>query len=172
MAKKKKTKIGFSDLLMMIMALVGLVLAVVGICVPFFSQVSKTAFGNPEAVNMGLFDDYDVLELLMDGGLTIGLVQGFAIASLALTAIASITVILGKLGVIKFKGIVKLISAIIVIVIAALVITFAASYAAQSPLNVDGGDIASTSFIASTGAYLVMAGGVVSGVALLVSRLK
>ena len=170
MAKKKKTKIGFSDLLMMIMALVGLVLAVVGICVPFFSQVSKTAFGNPEAVNMGLFDDYDMLELLMDGNLTIGLVQGFAIASLAL--IATITVILGKLGVIKFKGIVKLISAIIVIVIAALVITFAASYAAQSPLNVDGGDIASTSFIATTGAYLVMAGGVVSGVALLFSRLK
>ena len=172
MAKKKKAKIGLTDLLMMIMALVGLVLAVVGICVPFFSQVSKTAFGNPESVNMGLFDDYSVLELVMNGSLTIGLVQGFAIASLALTAIATLTVILGKLGILRFKGIVKLISAIIVIVIAALVITFAASYAAQSPLNVDGGELVSTAFVASTGAYLVMAGGVVSGVALLVSKLK
>ena len=58
------------------------------------------------------------------------------------------------------------------IVIAALVITFAATYAAQSPLNVDAGDIAGTAFIPASGAYLVMAGGVVSGVALLVSKLK
>ncbi len=172
MAKKKKTKIGFSDLLMMIMAFVGLVLAVVGICVPFFSQGAQTVFADAELFNKKLFDDYSRIEHFMNGSLTIGLVQGFAIASLALTALATITVILGKFGVIKFKGIVKLISAIIVIVIAALVITFAASYAAQFSGNVDGGELGSMSFIASTGAYLVMAGGVVSGVALLVSRLK
>lgn len=172
MAKKKAKKIGLSDQLMMLMAAVGLVLAVVGICIPFFTQVTTTTFGDPDPVNMGLFDDYELLEAVMDGGLTIALVRAFAIISLVLTVIAAALVILGKLGVIRFKGLFKLLLAILVIVIAALVITFSATYAAQSPLNMDAGELISTSFQASTGAYLVMAGGVVSGVALLVSKLK
>ena len=171
MAKKKKTKIGLFDLLMMIMALVGLVLAVVGMFIPFFSQVTEL-LGNKQTTNTGLFDDYELLESVMDGNLTIGLVQAFVIASVVLTALATAVVLLGKLGVLRFKGLVKLLFAVLVIVIAALVITFAATYAAQSPLNVDAGDIASTAFIPASGAYLVMAGGVVSGVALLVSKLK
>lgn len=171
MAKKKKTKIGLFDLLMMIMALVGLVLAVVGMFIPFFSQVTEV-LGNKKTVNTGLFDDYELLESVMDGNLTIGLVQAFVIASVVLTALATAVVLLGKLGVLRFKGLVKLLFAVLVIVIAALVITFAATYAAQSPLNVDAGDIAGTAFIPASGAYLVMAGGVVSGVALLVSKLK
>ena len=56
MAKKKKTKIGLFDLLMMIMALVGLVLAVVGMFIPFFSQVTEL-LGNKQTTNTGLFDD-------------------------------------------------------------------------------------------------------------------
>ena len=171
MAKKKKTKIGLFDLLMMIMALVGLVLAVVGMFIPFFSQVTEV-LGNKQTTNTGLFDDYAVLESVMDGNLTIGLVQAFVIASVVLTALATAVDLLGKLGVLRFKGLVKLLFAVLVIVIAALVITFAATYAAQSPLNVDAGDIAGTAFIPASGAYLVMAGGVVSGVALLVSKLK
>ena len=172
MAKKKKTKIGLFDLLMMIMALVGLVLAVVGMFIPFFSQVTEL-LGNRQTTNTGLFDDYELLESVMDGDLTIGLVQAFVIASVVLTALATAVVLLGKLGVLRFKGLVKLLFAVlVVIVIAALVITFAATYAAQSPLNVDAGDIAGTAFIPASGAYLVMAGGVVSGVALLVSKLK
>lgn len=172
MAKKKAKKVGLFDLLMMLMAAVGLILAVVGICVPFFTQVSKTLFGDPEPLNMGLFDDYSALEAVMDGNMTITLVMAFAIVSLVLTALATALVILGKLGVLRFKGLIKLLFAIVVIVIAALVITFAATYAAQSPLNLDGGDLVSTSFLPATGAYLVMAGGVVSGVALLVSKVK
>ena len=171
MAKKKKTKIGLFDLLMMIMALVGLVLAVVGMFIPFFSQVTEL-LGNEQTSNTGLFDDYELLESVMDGNLTIGLVQAFVIASVVLTALATAVVLLGKLGILRFKGLVKLLFAVLVIVIAALVITFAATYAAQSPLNVDAGDIAGTAFIPASGAYLVMAGGVVSGVALLVSKLK
>ena len=95
-------------------------------------------------------------------------------------------VLLGKLGVIRFKGLFKLLLAIATIVFAALVITFAATYAAQYDLtsigNNAGGifggilgglaDLTDASFVAASGAYLVMAGGVVSGVALLVSRLK
>lgn len=168
---KKKNKIGLFDLIMMIIALVGLVLAVVGMFIPFFSQVTEV-LGKTQTTNMGLFDDYELLEAVMDGGLTIGLVQAFVIASAVLAVLAAVVVILGKLGILRFKGLIKLLFAVLVIVIAALVITFAATYAAQSPLNVDGGDIVGTAFIPAAGAYLVTAGGVVSGVALLVSKLK
>ncbi len=172
MAKKKGNKIGLFDLIMILAALVGVVLAVVGICVPFFQQVTKTGIGDPEPINMGLFDDYAGVEFLMDGGLTIGVIMAFAIISLVLTILAAAIVLLGKFGIIRFKGLAKLILAIIVIVFAALVIVFSASYAGQSPLNVDGGSVVSTAFLPAIGAYFVMAGGVVTGVTLLLSRLK
>ena len=52
MAKKKANKIGLFDLLMMLMALVGLALAVVGICIPFFQL--NFADGS---TGMGLFEE-------------------------------------------------------------------------------------------------------------------
>lgn len=177
MAKKKAKKIGLFDGLMMLMALVGLVLAVVGICIPFFQL---NALGESEG--LGLF-----AEGLAEGSdFPVATVQAFAIVSLVLTALAAVLVVLGKLGVIRFKGLFKLLLAIATIVIAALVITFAATYAAQyDPTSIGEGaggilggilggiaDAADVSFVAATGAYLVMAGGVVAGVALLVSKLK
>ena len=173
---KKKNKIGLFDLLMMLMALVGLVLAVVGICIPFFRL---NVLGQSEGIKL-------FAEGLADGDFPIATVQAFAIVSLVLTALATALVILGKLGVLRFKGLIKLLFAIVVIVIAALVITFAATYAAQyDPTSIGEGaggilggilggiaDAADVSFVAATGAYLVMAGGVVAGVALLVSKLK
>ena len=119
MAKKKAKKIGLFDGLMMLMALVGLVLAVVGICIPFFTK-NTTVLNGEKVTNFGLFDDYAAIELAMEeGGLTIGLVQAFAIVSLVLTVLATLIVILGKLGILRFKGILKLIFAILVIVSAA-----------------------------------------------------
>ncbi len=172
MAKKKKAKkIGLFDLIMMLAALVGLVLAIVGICIPFFARTTDTAVGGG-TVNMGLFDNYEGVQLAMKGNLTIGLVQAFAIISLILTALAAVLVVLGKLGVLRFKGLLKLLFAVLVIAVAALVITFAATYAAQSVIDVDVGSVVSTEFIPAAGAYLVMAGGIVTGVSLLLSRLK
>ena len=177
MAKKMANKIGLFDLLMMLMALVGLALAVVGICIPFFQL--NLADGS---TGMGLFE-----EGLAEGSdFPLATVQAFAIISIVFTVIAAALVILGKLGVIKFKGFFKLILAIATIVFAALVITFAATYAAQYDLSSIGGsmggiwgdilggisDLTNTSFVAATGAYFVMSGGVVAGVALLVSKLK
>ena len=171
MAKKKSKKVGLFDLIMMLASAVGLVLAVVGICIPFFAQTTDTVLGGGTA-NMGLFDDYEGVELLMDGGLTIVIVQTFAIVSLIVTAIAAALVILGKLGIIEFKGLVKLLFAILTIVLAALVITFAATYAGQSVANGGVEGLAETTFAPAGGAYLVMAGGVVAGVSLLLSNLK
>ncbi len=171
MARKSK-KVGLLDIVKMLAAAVGLVLAVVGLCIPFFAQVTQSIVGD-NTVSLGLFEDYEALEAVMkEGGLTIGVVQAFAIVSLIFTVLASALVILGKLNIIHMGTFVKLIFAIATIVFAALVITFAATYAGQSPLNLDGGEFGSTAFVAAAGAYLMTAGGVVSGVTLILSKLK
>ena len=170
MANKAK-KVGLLDLIKMIAAAVGLVLAVVGLCVPFFAQVTDSIVGGGTET-FGLFADFERLEALMDGGLTVGVVQAFAIISLIVTLLASVLVILGKLGFIRVGFLTRLIFAIVTVVLAVLVVVFAATYAAQSPLNGDAGALGSTAFVASAGAYLMMVGGIVSGVSLFLSKLK
>ena len=170
MANKAK-KVGLLDLIKMIAAAVGLVLAVVGLCVPFFAQVTDSIVGGGTET-FGLFADFERLEALMDGGLTVGVVQAFAIISLIVTLLASVLVILGKLGFIRVGFLTRLIFAIVTVVLAVLVVVFAATYAAQSPLNGDAGALGSTAFVASAGAYLMMVGGIVSGVPLFLSKLK
>ena len=170
MANKAK-KVGLLDLIKMIAAAVGLVLAVVGLCVPFFAQVTDSIVGGGTET-FGLFADFEGLEALMDGGLTVGVVQAFAIISLIVTLLASVLVILGKLGLIRVGFLTRLIFAIVTVVLAVLVVVFAATYAAQSPLNGDAGALGSTAFVASAGAYLMMVGGIVSGVSLFLSKLK
>ncbi len=170
MANKAK-KVGLLDLIKMIAAAVGLVLAVVGLCVPFFAQVTDSIVGGGTET-FGLFADFEGLEALMDGGLTVGVVQAFAIISLIVTLLASVLVILGKLGFVRVGFLTRLIFAIVTVVLAVLVVVFAASYAAQSPLNGDAGALGSTAFVASAGAYLMMVGGIVSGVSLFLSKLK
>ena len=169
MANKAK-KVGLLDLIKMIAAAVGLVLAVVGLCVPFFAQVTDSIVGGGTET-FGLFADFEGLEALMDGGLTVGVVQAFAIISLIVTLLASVLVILGKLGFIRVGFLTRLIFAIVTVVLAVLVVVFAATYAAQSPLNGDAGALGSTAFVASAGAYLMMVGGIVSGVSLFLSKL-
>ena len=170
MANKAK-KVGLLDLIKMSAAAVGLVLAVVGLCVPFFAQVTDSIVGGGTET-FGLFADFEGLEALMDGGLTVGVVQAFAIISLIVTLLASVLVILGKLGFVRVGFLTRLIFAIVTVVLAVLVVVFAATYAAQSPLNGDAGALGSTAFVASAGAYLMMVGGIVSGVSLFLSKLK
>ena len=170
MANKAK-KVGLLDLIKMIAAAVGLVLAVVGLCVPFFAQVTDSIVGGGTET-FGLFADFEGLEALMDGGLTVGVVQAFAIISLIVTLLASVLVILGKLGFVRVGFLTRLIFAIVTVVLAVLVVVFATTYAAQSPLNGDAGALGSTAFVASAGAYLMMVGGIVSGVSLFLSKLK
>ena len=167
----KAKKVGLLDLIKMVAAAVGLVLAVVGLCVPFFAQVTTSIVGD-NTQTVGLFGDYEALEALMEGGITIVVIQSIAIISLIFTVFASVLVILGKLGIIRMGAIVKLIFAVVTVVLAVLVMSLAVAYAAQSPLNLDGGSLGSTSFVAAAGAYLMMAGGLVSGVPLFLPNLK
>ena len=162
---------------MMLAALVGLVLAIVGICVDFFELKSLES-----VFRFKLFDEW----LAEGSDFPVAAVQAFAIISLILTALAAALVVLGKLGVLRFKGLLKLLFAVLVIAVAALVITFAATYTNQYDPNAwandNGGfiggfvgnvaDWTKTSLAPAAGAYLVMAGGIVTGVSLLLSRLK
>lgn len=170
MAKKKAKKLGLFGLIFMILSVVGLIVAVVGLCIPFFEQVT-TVLNHTETVQMGLFEDYSALEALMDGDLTSTLVMVFAIISLVLTALACLITICGSLGIVRVGFLAKVIGAALVIVLAVLVIVFAATYAGQSPLN-GGGDLLNTAFRPAAGAYLMAAGGVVTGVSMLLAKLK
>lgn len=172
MAKKKSKKVGLFSMLMAIASVIGIVLAVVGLVTPFFQQVTSSIIGDPEPTMMGLFDDYSLLEAAMDGNLTVTLVMVFAIVSVVLSALAAVITVLGTVGAVKVGGLAKFIGAALVIVVAVLVVVFAAAYAAQSPLNLDAGAIVKTSFQPAVGAYLVMIGGIVSGVGMLLAKLK
>lgn len=166
MAKKKAKKLGLFGLIFLIASVVGLILAVVGICIDFF-----TASLLGQSGGMTLFE-----EGLADGGVPIALVQAFAIISLALTAIACIITVLGSFGVIRVGGLAKFIGAALVIVVAVLVIVFAASWASEFVPSdgILGGiaDAAKYSVAPAAGAYLVMVGGVVSGASMLLAKLK
>lgn len=170
MAKKKAKKLGLFGLIFLIASVVGLILAVVGICIDFF-----TASLLGQSGGMTLFE-----EGLADGGVPIALVQAFAIISLALTAIACIITVLGSFGVIRVGGLAKFIGAALVIVVAVLVIVFAATWASEFVPSDDalggilGGiaDAAKYSVAPAAGAYLVMIGGVVSGASMLLAKLK
>ena len=163
MAKKKAKKLGLFGLIFLIASVVGLILAVVGICIDFFTASLLGHSGG-----MALFE-----EGLADGGVPIALVQAFAIISLALTAIACIITVLGSFGVINVGGLAKFIGA-------ALVIVFAATWASEFVPSDDalggilGGiaDAAKYSVAPAAGAYLVMVGGVVSGASMLLAKLK
>lgn len=170
MAKKKAKKLGLFGLIFMLVSIVGLVLAVVGLCIDFFES-SITAIGETRSSGMGLFEDYSIIEATMDGDMTIVLVQVFAIVSLVLTALGCLITVCGSLGIVRVGGLVKILGAALVVVLAVLVIVFAATYAGQAPA-VDAGDFGGTKFAPAAGAYLMMVGGIVTGASMLLAKLK
>ncbi len=170
MAKKKAKKLGLFGLIFMIASVVGLILAVVGLCVDFFES-SLTVVGETRSEGSGLFEDYSVIEATMDGDMKIVLVQVFAIISLVLTALACLITVCGSLGIVRVGGLAKIIGVVLVIVMAVLVIVFAATYAGQVP-TLDGGDLGGTNFAPAAGAYLMMVGGIVTGASMLLAKLK
>lgn len=172
MAKKKAKKLGLFGIILLLASIVGLVLAVVGIFIDFFT-VSLAG----ESAGVALFE-----EGLGDGDIPIALVQAFAIAAVVLAAIACIVTVLGTFGIVKVGGLAKFLAAALVIVVAVLVVVFAATWAASFvPKGGDGilGDIiggivdaAGYSYTAGAGAYLVTVGGVLSGASMLLAKLK
>lgn len=169
MAKKKAKKLGLFGLIFMLASIVGLVLAVVGLCIDFFE--SSITIGETSSGGKGLFEDYSIIEATMDGDMTIVLVQVFAIVSLVLTALGCLITVCGSLGIVRVGGLVKILGAALVVVLAVLVIVFAATYAGQAPA-VDAGDFGGTKFAPAAGAYLMMVGGIVTGASMLLAKLK
>ncbi len=173
MAKKKAKKLGLFGIILLLASIVGLVLAVVGIFIDFFT-VSLVG----ESAGVALFE-----EGLGDGDIPIALVQAFAIAAVVLAAIACIVTVLGTFGIVKVGGLAKFLAAALVIVVAVLVVVFAATWAAS--FVPDGGgdgilgdiidgvvDAVGYSYTAGAGAYLVTVGGVLSGASMLLAKLK
>ena len=113
MAKKKAKKLGLFGLIFMLASIVGLVLAVVGLCIDFFE--SSITIGETRSSGMGLFEDYSIIEATMDGDMTIVLVQVFAIVSLVLTALGCLITVCGSLGIVRVGGLAKILGAALVV---------------------------------------------------------
>lgn len=151
MAKKN---ISMIQIVLICVAAVGLILAIVGIAVPWYTLKAESIVGSG-AENFGLFADYG-----SGTDMSIALVQSFAIITLILTIAACVVLSLNLLGVVKIKWIYRVICAAVVIVFALLTLIFAIVYANQYGSAEMFG--AKMSFTAGAGAYLLPIGAVIS----------
>lgn len=154
MAKKAK-KVGLFDLIMMIASLIGIVMAIIGISLPFYGTFY-------------LFDQQLVTWSAVSSTVSIVLVQTFAIISVVLTVLYSL------LKWVRFGGLAEFIFAIISIICAILVAVFSAVLGAN--LNEIFGisifeEIIGSNFKTSVAPYLIMTGGLLSSLAWIFSYL-
>ena len=161
---KKKAKLGLFGIIMLAVAAVGVVLAVVGLCIDWFTSTVEV-LGKSTSEGVALFEDG--LDKLAD--FPVAAVQAFAIIGLIFAVVSCAAFVLNAFGVVQVKGIVKLIVAVLTIVMAILAIVFAFVFAGQVG-GVDAGDFGGVSFTVGAGAYLLAIGSVMSGVALLLQR--
>ena len=151
-----KSKLNVLGLVLICVAAAGLVLAIVGIAVPWYSGKIETFVGGTSE-SFGLFAKYPEVDL------PVALVQSFAIITLVLTAAACATVALNSLGVVKVKWLIRVICAAVVILFAVLTFVFALVYGNQFAT---AGVLGSTNLAANAGAYLLPIGAIVSAVPL------
>lgn len=167
MAKKKKA-LGTNQLLTCLGALVAVVLAVVGLFVPYFTRTAKSSLlGSSNSASYGLFDQ--VVTDLGDGADTSAtLVRIMAIAAVVLAAIAAIAAILIALRIVKGGGLIKFVFAAATIVVGVLALVFTFTFAGQFAL--DGGALAEYAWSAGVGAYLLGIGSILGGATLLLAK--
>ena len=160
MAKNKLNTLG---IILLAVAVVGVVLAVVGIAVPWFVASAKSALGSSSSTTYALFADYS------DGSdFPIAVVQAFAIVTLVLAVVACAVLALNTLGIVKVKWLYRVICAAIVIICAILTFVFALVFAGQYE-NVSGA-LGSLAFDASAGSYLLPIGAIVASVPLVFNK--
>lgn len=159
MAKKKLNILG---IVLIAVAVVGIVLAIVGIAIPWFTTQTKTLVGD-NAKTYGLFAEK------LDGDFPIAVVQAFAIISLILAAAACTLLALNTFGLVKVKWLYRAILAGLVVVCAILTLVFAIVFANQyGGAGISG--VASVEFVTSAGSYLLPIGAILAGLPLLVGR--
>ncbi|MBR2989038.1 MAG: hypothetical protein IKC64_04875 [Clostridia bacterium] len=127
MARKKAKKTIDTTALMFIgIAVVGLILAILGLCLPWITSANGNV---ADGIFSVLFDDLQ--SSCTDANFEIysfGLVRTFGIISLVLAIAATALIVLKTLGIFELKGLIKLIIAVAVVVVAVLLLVFAISY--------------------------------------------
>ena len=165
MAKKKS--INTTALIFIGVAVLGVILAIVGLFTPWLVQ-AKTEFAE------GMFSEKltKYQELSDQGNLgffPIGLTRAFGIIGLVVAICATALIVLQNLGIFKLEGLVKLIAAVAVVAIGVLVLIFGISYVGS--INAQMGS-APSDYLYSMGVamFLLPIGTVASGVAYLLNK--
>lgn len=160
MAKNKLSTLG---IVLLAVALLGVILAVVGIAVPWFATQSTNIISGDNTESYGLFAEY------LESDFPIALVQTFAIISLVLAVAACAVLALNTLGVVKVKWLYRVVCAAVVILFAVLTFIFALVFANQYG-SIDFGALGNASFVASAGSYLLPIGTLLTGVPLVFNK--
>lgn len=168
MAKKKKMKIGNGQIITMGMALVSIVLAVVGLFVPYFSRTLKSDIASAKSTTTyGLFDQ-TVTDLSSNMDTSVSLVRTFAIIAVVLAVLAAVGAVLVSLRIIPRNGLLKLLFSAGTIVIGVLALVFTFTFCGQ--FAADGGSLVKYTWTAGVGAYLLGIGTILGGVTLLLAK--
>ena len=158
-----KNKLNILSIVLLAVALVGVILAIVGIAIPWFIAEGKSALGSSSSTTYGLFAEY-----AEGSDFPIAVVQAFAIITLILSVVACAVLALNTLGIVKVKWLYRVICAAIVIIFAILTLAFALVFAGQYE-NVSG-ILGSLTFDASAGSFLLPIGAIVASVPLVFGK--
>lgn len=167
MAKKKKAKLSTFGLVLVLLALVGAVLAVVGLFVSWFAG-TVTVLGKSTTVFYGLLVGEHVM---VDGAdtLPIAVVKAFGIIA-AVTAVISLAgILLKSFNVVKISGFAKLLVAAVTIVMGVLALVFTFVFIGQLG-GADLGELGGVGFAPAFGAFFTGIGTIVSGASLLLKK--
>lgn len=147
-------KLGTLGIILLAVSVVGLILAIVGICVPYFVTT----------IDAGILGKHTETTALFEKGITDGdkvldfpvaAVQAFSLIALICTAACVALTVLNVLGVVKLGFIVKAIVAGATVVMALLAIIFAGVYVGQFETSI---------LSVGAGAYLLFFGSVIGAV--------
>lgn len=124
--KKAKKTINTKALIFIGIAVVGLILAILGLCTPW---ITKSSGNLAEGLFATFFDDVQkACETFKIEIYSIGIVRTFGIIAFVLAIIATALIVLKTLGIFELKGLIKLIVAVAVVVVAVLLLVFAINY--------------------------------------------
>lgn len=156
MAKKKK--ISLVSLILLAVAAVGLILAIVGICIDYFA----IAVGDKSTLYK-LFVDENVFTLgIAKADMSIAVPQAFAILSVIAAAACTAITVLNALGIVKLKFFVKLIVCAVAVVFAVLALSLGFAYIGQYAGEFAGHKLNTCALAA--GGWLLPIGTIVSAV--------
>ena len=151
MAKKKKVSI--LSVILLCVALVGVVLAIVGVAIDWFSVKGLTKTEGSGLFADGLADLGKLAEAV-----PIAAVQAFALLTLILGALGCVCILLKVLGALKLKFLIRLI--FVALVVACAVIALALGLSFANKVKADG----------AAGIYLLFVGGILAGAPLLLAK--